>query len=102
MEIMDMNNKLLSYEELKKELKSLEALQKLHKRLYRCKAFGNGLVAARSQRRSSELKKEINLILTAIAHAKEARRLYEYKRLYNNADTIRGICTDNVYLPEVD
>jgi|14BtaG_2_1085337.scaffolds.fasta_scaffold104856_2 hypothetical protein len=88
-----MNNKILSYEELKYMLKSLEVLQKLHKDIYNDGAYSIKR-RARHQQRAMELKKEINLLLTAIHHAKQARKLYDYKRLHDQ-EVIRGSCTAN-------
>lgn len=81
-----MNSKLMSYEELVERLKELETEQRRAKRHYQIKGF----YPHRSgyQAYSNKIKKEINLILNAIHHAKEARKLYEYKRIY---DTITKI-----------
>lgn len=95
-----MNNKLLSYDELKEELKALEALQSMHKRIYNNGSYGYKM-RAQHQARAMQLKFEINTILSAIYHAKEARKLYEYKRLYDSME-MRGVEDSNCYLPEVD
>ena len=88
-----MNSKLLSYEELVEKLKGLEVLQRIHKSVYTDSRIS---LKTRKlhQRKAMELKQKINMILTAIHHAKEARRLYEYKRLHDS-EKIRGLCTDN-------
>ena len=88
-----MNSKLMSYEELVEKLKGLEVLQTTHKKTYQNGKYGSS-IRSNSQRRSHELKQEINLVLSAIHHAKEARKLYEYKRLYES-EKLRGLCTDN-------
>lgn len=88
-----MNSKLMSYEELVERLKVLELLQKGYKKIYRSNK-GDMSFRIKMQKKSNELKKEINLLLSAIHHAKEARKLYEYKRLYES-EKLRGLCTDN-------
>lgn len=88
-----MNKELLSYEELVEKLKGLEVLQSMHKKIYTTGGY-DYKKRARHQSRAMELKKEINLVLSAINHAKEARKLYEYKRLHDS-EKIRGLCTDN-------
>jgi hypothetical protein len=74
-----MNSKLMSYEELVEKLKGLEVLQSVHKKTYSNGKYGSS-IRSNSQRRSHELKQEINLVLSAIHHAKYARKFYEYKR----------------------
>lgn len=88
-----MNNKLMSYEELIRELKHLEGLQRIDKGISK----DNGMsmkTRKRFQKIVEKNKKEINLVLTAIYHAKQARKFYEYKRIYES-EKLRGLCTDN-------
>lgn len=90
-----MNNKLLSYEELVEKLKGLEVKQRWNKILRKhAPILKNSKLQREHQKDVSQTKKEINLILTAIHHVKEARKLYEYKRLHDS-EKIRGMCTDN-------
>lgn len=88
-----MNSKLMTYEELVDRLGTLELLQRGYKMVYRSNK-GDMSFRSKIQKKSHELKKEINLLLSAIHHAKEARKLYEYKRLYES-EKLRGLCTDN-------
>ena len=83
-----MNNKLLSYEELKKELKHLEEKQK------RYKSYTKWVKIPSHYKYVIRGKEKINYILSAIHHAKQARKLYEYKRLYDT-NRMRGLCTEN-------
>ena len=93
-----MNNKLLSYEELKRHFNALSKQQRVDKKTI---ASSNTSSQLRSVLQSivSTRASIINVYLSAINHAKEARKLYEYKRV---ADKLRGQCTENAYLPEVD
>lgn len=79
-----MNNKILSYEDLKEKLKMLEIRQRYNKALRKhCRILkNNSKTESKHQKDVSRTKREINLLLTAIHYAKEARKLYEYKRLY--------------------
>lgn len=88
-----MNSKLMSYEELVEELKELEGLQKIVKDMSKDPNISMK-TRKRFQKYVNKSKDEINLLLSAIHHAKEARKLYEYKRLYES-EKLRGLCTDN-------
>ena len=81
-----MNNKLLSYENLKELLKHIEIQQRLNKKIYSRKNCDTKL-QSRYQKLANESRIAINVILSAIHHAKQARKLYEYKRLHENETT---------------
>lgn len=84
-----MNSKLMSYEELVEKLKGLEVKQRWNKVLRKHAPILKGSKAQREHQKDvSQTKKEINILLSAIHYAKEARKLYEYKRIY---DTITKI-----------
>lgn len=77
-----MNNKLLSYDELVYKLKELEDLQRHNKNIR--DTHSHWSVRAKFQKYVKETREEINMMLTAIHHAKEARNLYEFKKRYES------------------
>lgn len=87
-----MNNKLLSYSELVDKLKEYEELQKHNKNIRDTHCHWS--VRAKFQKYVKKTKDKINMLHTAISHAKEARHLYEYKRRYEG-EVLRGNCTAN-------
>ena len=95
-----MNKKILSHDELVKRLKEYEDLQRHNKNIRDTHCHWS--VRAKFQKYVKETKDEINMLLTALYHAKEARNLYEYKRIYesNFDEPIRGMCTENYIEPE--
>lgn len=105
-----MNKKILSHDELVKRLKEYEDLQRHNKNIRDTHCHWS--VRAKFQKYVKETKDEINMLLTALYHAKEARNLYEYKRRYTSLkdsnmhgdyffeESIRGLCTENYLEPE--
>lgn len=74
-----MNSKILSYEELKKHFDQLSRVQRIDKKTIAKSSTSNDLRSV-LQTIVSTRKSIINVYLSAIHHAKEARRLYEFKR----------------------
>lgn len=74
-----MNSKLLSYSDLKEELKYLEKTQTWYKLERKTHKY---LKHRKYQKKVHENKIKINIILSAIHHAKDSRKFYNYKKLY--------------------